>query len=245
MSLLATTALAPGIHALPRFEGADHHLWLVDLDAYSETQDWLQCSPVERQQASRLRGTGQATRYLAGRHALRCVLASGTGLSPAALHYRLNAFGKPELESAAGLHFNLGHSNGWALIGVRRAGPIGVDIERYSPLPDLEGLASSHLSTAEQSEWCALAGPARSTAFFRAWTRKEACLKALGTGLSIAPHLVDVGSGPRPRQPVIVWQGFDCGLQVRDIDLAPHLVAAVAYCDPETAARAQAHALAQ
>lgn len=244
MSLLATTAWAPGIHALPRVEGADHHLWLVDLDSYSKDQDWQLCSPVERQQASRLRGAGQATRYLAGRHALRCVLASSTGMSPETLHYRLNAFGKPELESAAGLHFNLSHSHGWALIGLRRAGPIGVDIERYSPLPDQEELAASHLSRAEQGEWRALADPARSTGFFRAWTRKEACLKALGTGLSIAPHLVDVGGGPRPRQPAITWQGLDCGLQVRDIDLTPQLAAAVACCDPDTAARAQAHSLA-
>ena len=77
---------------------------------------------------------------------------------------------------------------------------IGVDIERIRPLDDLVGVARSAFSARECSELFSLASSEQQAAFFRVWTRKEAVLKALGTGFSLPSRSFDVsvlpGDGP-------------------------------------------------
>ncbi|MFF1560779.1 4'-phosphopantetheinyl transferase family protein [Streptomyces sp. NPDC058279] len=97
------------------------------------------------------------------------------------------AHGRPALSPPPPpLHYSLSHSGGVALVGVGTR-PLGVDVEK---LPGVEtvDICSKALHPDEQSEIAETeAGDERRQLFGRIWTRKEAFLKGLGTGLSRSP----------------------------------------------------------
>ncbi|WP_245769664.1 4'-phosphopantetheinyl transferase family protein [Streptomyces indicus] len=81
------------------------------------------------------------------------------------------------------LHFSLSHGSGMALIGVSTL-PIGVDVERV-PTSDTARVCFPALHPEEQSELSAGAQAGiDAISFGQLWTRKEAYLKGLGTGLA-------------------------------------------------------------
>ena len=82
------------------------------------------------------------------------------------------------------------------MISVAEGVPIGVDVELQRAVPDALALAARNFTPAEYADLRSLEGPERDVAFLRCWTRKEACLKAIGCGLSIEPRLVEVGQTP-------------------------------------------------
>ncbi|GAB3667584.1 4'-phosphopantetheinyl transferase family protein [Streptomyces sparsus] len=99
----------------------------------------------------------------------------------------------------APLHFSLSHSNGLALFGIATE-PVGVDVEKL-PGDETVELCSPALHRAERAELAALAPDERRRAFGRLWTRKEAYLKGIGTGLSrdlAADYLGESGATAPP-----------------------------------------------
>jgi 4'-phosphopantetheinyl transferase len=111
-----------------------------------------------------------------GRSDVHAVLGRYTD---AALDFAFSPTGKPWLPAAPYLKFNLSHSKGAALVAVALEVEVGVDIERYRPLPDHHAIASRFFPP---SEAAAHQGEDERD-FFRRWTRIEAMLKALGLGL--------------------------------------------------------------
>ena len=98
---------------------------------------------------------------------------------------------KPYISSNAvhGLRVNLSHTDGLAAVVMGLGGEVGIDVERvgHAAMPSEEML--DLLAPPERD--LLQGGSARERSFLRFWTRKEACLKALGLGLSIAPRDVD------------------------------------------------------
>ena len=142
-------------------------------------------------------------RFLARRGLLRLVLSAYAKIPPAELAFRNTEYGKPELvdsQNHDGLQFNTSHSHGMALVTVSRGRAVGVDVEWIRPLPDLEALIETCLSTDEQRQIAACSGGRRREAFFNCWTCKEAVLKVRGQGLSAplttVPLTLD-GAAPR------------------------------------------------
>jgi 4'-phosphopantetheinyl transferase len=88
--------------------------------------------------------------------------------------------------SDAPFDLSLAHSGEYAAIAFSRCGAVGVDIEALSPLSESEErrLAGFSLAESEYAQWCQAAPALRSQLLTRAWTRKEAVLKALGLGLA-------------------------------------------------------------
>ena len=83
------------------------------------------------------------------------------------------------------MHFNLSHSDQWALVAVSRGGAVGVDIEKRRPLADVLRLARTAFSPNELRALRAVAPAEQEEAFFAGWTRKEAYIKARGDRLSL------------------------------------------------------------
>ncbi|MEV1026098.1 4'-phosphopantetheinyl transferase superfamily protein [Streptomyces sp. NPDC050264] len=139
--------------------------------------------------------------------------------------------GRPVLESPdAPVHFSLSHSNGMALIGVSTV-PIGVDVEKV-PTAETARVCTPALHPDEQEE---LAGESAGVVEFgQLWTRKEAYLKGLGTGLG-RPLAADYLGGDPARRPDS-WE-------VIDVPCGPQHVAAVALHDT-VRARVRVHWLA-
>jgi 4'-phosphopantetheinyl transferase len=154
------------------------HVWRVALGHPRPTHSF---SPDELARLERIRHPRTRREFARARSALRHLLSLYLGApAPAFSH---NAYGKPELPSPAGLHFNVSHSGDWAMIALARD-PVGVDVEDHRRSSDL-GLLARHSFAPDELDLPDLTTPDGRRAFFHVWSRKEAYIKALGMGLSL------------------------------------------------------------
>jgi 4'-phosphopantetheinyl transferase len=203
--------------------------WLHRLDRSPAEAELATLSRTEIDRARRFAFERDRRRYLAAHCALRARLAASTGLPAQALQFVEGPHGKPRLQDAPGCAFNLAHSEDLALIGIGTDGTeIGVDVEVLRTIDDAEPLAQRLFTPGEYLSWTALPQPARRAGFLRLWTRKEACLKAVGAGLSIAPASVAAGLQPDQAMVELCWAGGQARIELRSIDVGPDAVAAVA-----------------
>jgi 4'-phosphopantetheinyl transferase len=165
-------------------------------------------SPDETARASRFHFEKHRTRFVRCRSALRCLLGDYLGAQAAEVRFEYLANGKPQLapqQNPRALHFNVSHSGNIALIAVGSELSLGVDIEKIRDDVDAAALAERFFSPRERAGLRALPAHLRVPGFYACWTRKEAFLKATGTGLSfpladfsvtthpdLHPHLEDV-----------------------------------------------------
>jgi 4'-phosphopantetheinyl transferase len=152
-------------------------------------------SADEMAQAARFVDPRHGERYVVAHGRLRQLLAEALGLAPETIEFAAGPHGKPELADAAvnsALQFNLSHSGDLGLVGWSRHGHIGVDVEVWRAMRDAGALVRRFFSAVEIRTWEALPAAAREEAFFNLWTRKEAYIKALGRGLSLALDSFDV-----------------------------------------------------
>jgi len=144
--------------------------------------------------------------FVGGRWLLRTVLATLAGVDARSLDLRAGAHGKLFLagHERLAVSFNLSHSGELATLALAHGRRIGIDIEADRLLTDDALLARRILGPRERKRFEALPESARSAALLATWTRKEAVLKAMGTGilggLSSVEVLADavVGPGPSP-----------------------------------------------
>jgi len=208
--------------AAPQLAAGEIHLWWIDLD--DSAADPAALSAAERARAARLQLIHDQRRHVAAHAARRAILARYVGVAAAALEFVADAAGKPALD--ADKHgrrapvFNLSHSDRHAALAIAREGRIGVDLELARPDPQ-RALLLELLAPGERAAAGALDDAAFSSAFHVAWTRKEACLKALGSGFSVHPSRVDAGieSGPR-----VVMLAADDAPAAADSQLPVHVV---------------------
>jgi 4'-phosphopantetheinyl transferase len=119
--------------------------------------------------------------FLVARAGLRLILAAYLNISPATIPIYLEERGKPYIDIKEQLHFNVSHSNN-IVVAAFSDHQIGIDVEYCRRSIDFVPVMRRFFSSEEQQEWSRLdSSPA---AFFRAWTRKEAFLKATGEGIA-------------------------------------------------------------
>ena len=187
------------------------HLWSVDLDrdAAALAKLVLLLSRAERQRASKFLRTNDRNRFIVRRAMLRTILARYLRTEPRDVRFQTGEFGKPSLSDSHrnNLTFNVSRSEHMALVALARSTDVGVDLERVRPLPDLELLIRNSLSDAERCRIQSLSGSLRFEHFYRYWTCKEACLKALAVGLNREPYTVEIS-----------WSdaGSDCRAELKD-----------------------------
>ncbi|MEO3872002.1 4'-phosphopantetheinyl transferase superfamily protein [Nonomuraea sp. B12E4] len=207
------------------------HLWPIPLAEVREGDSawrgpgraaWEELAPDERARALRTRDPRARARYVAARSRLRRTLASYLGVEPGAVRLRRGRHGKPEL-AGDGPRFNLSHSGDVALLAVSATRDVGVDVERVRHDMDVVRLAHRFFTP---GEYALVRGAERPPdAFARLWTRKEACVKALGGTLfqGLAAPIAG-GGGTR----VVVKPGGGGALRVTDLHAPEGFAAAVA-----------------
>jgi 4'-phosphopantetheinyl transferase len=213
---------------------APFDLWLADLHAPLAQQQLASLSDAERERAARFVFERDRRRYLAAHCALRQLLSARTGTPAAALTFREGPFGKPSLSHEPRCAFNMSHSEDVALIAMADAGEsgeIGVDVEMLRPMLDAIALARQNFSVSECDELAATKPGGQALAFLLGWTRKEACLKAIGSGLSIAPNIFTAGLTMEPRSVQIATPEGTAHLQVHSFRHGPELVGSLARID--------------
>jgi len=165
----------------------DLHIWQVSLhqspDQVARLAKFL--SEDEQVRAARFRRERDRLHFISGRGWLREVLGRYLAIAPDHIQFGYGVHGKPFVNHAPELQFNMSHGHELALYAIGRDRPVGIDVEYVRrPVADLEDLARRFFSKREHATLLALPPPQRVKAFFRGWTCKEAYLKAIGTGLS-------------------------------------------------------------
>jgi len=141
-------------------------------------------SDGERARANRFVFARDRARFVIGRGALRNILGRYVDRSASAIRFRYGAYGKPRLIDDNGVSFNLSHSGRYGLLAVALIPRIGIDLEKIRDIAEMSSLAKRCFSSGEQALISQGDHATRSERFFQIWTRKEACVKATGMGLS-------------------------------------------------------------
>ena len=140
-------------------------------------------SPQRREQALRYTHIFGQFCCLKSYELLTALLAS----TPYTLHstpsFLYNEHGAPYLED--GPYFSISHCKQGIAVVVSDQ-PVGIDIEGMRKVDD--GLVHKTMNTQEQAQIAAAANPEQE--FIRLWTRKEAYVKMLGTGIISDMHQI-------------------------------------------------------
>jgi len=174
-----------GLGLMGRRLPAPFALWLIDVPEALDPRLPACLSDEEKVRADRFRDEFLARRYRAAHGALRLLADSLFAIPTGQQHYAANAHGKPGLRDFPRMHCSLSYGGRRVLVGWSLDRAIGVDLEPMRTLPDARDLAELHFTPAERTRLSQVEDLHR--AFLTAWVRKEACVKALGSGLTIAP----------------------------------------------------------
>lgn len=205
----------------------------VDVWSVSLAVDGVGCdtlSAAERDRRDLLSGDDRL-RFERRHAALREIVSRYVGASPADVPLVAGQGEKPRLVDRS-FALSLADAEDLALVAVARA-RVGVDVEPLGDLPlaELDDLAAFTLSDRERDAWRTAADPL--LAYQRAWTRKEAYLKAIGEGLD--RHMaveVEVSAGSEPPRLLGVAGQAVTGWTLMDLDPASGFVGALAIEHP-------------
>lgn len=135
----------------------------------------------EQAKAARYYQTTDRQRYVLQHSLLRLLLGRYLSIDPTGLSFTVNANKKPYLNGITqSCYFNISHSGDEMLLAVGDK-ELGIDIEQINTHFEYRDIAAQYFSGEELEFINASANPAQ--AFFLLWTRKEALLKACGTGI--------------------------------------------------------------
>lgn len=159
------------------------HVWLANLSSADAAS--ALSSQERRRQAGFARPVDGA-RWAAARDILRRLLGAYTSHDPSALVLATGSGGKPFLAGDPGppLRFNLTHSGPVALFAFAPEAEVGIDVELAPRGPHSARIARRLFGPEEAERLEALAPEEREREFLLAWTRYEARVKCLGTGIA-------------------------------------------------------------
>jgi 4'-phosphopantetheinyl transferase len=209
------------------------HVWRIALNPDDEVVVRLGAtlSSDEVERADRFRGPMLRRRFVVGRAALRSVLAGYLEAEPERLTFVYGVRGKPRLaEVGEGLEFNLSHTEDLALFAITRGMAVGIDVERLRPMDDAGQIISRYFTPREQAEFFNYPQQERPAAFFRAWTRKEALLKATGDGLASLADTYEVPLAVAGAERMSFGDDTEAVRRwtLHDLDVGPEYLAALA-----------------
>ncbi|HEY9677239.1 MAG TPA: 4'-phosphopantetheinyl transferase superfamily protein [Drouetiella sp.] len=141
---------------------------------------------AELERAARFKRNADGEKFKIARGTLRCILGAALKVNPETIEFETGKFGKPTLKDFPALHFNLSHCDRYMLIALSSDAPVGVDVEQHNRTTNVDAIARKHFSESENLLLQEKTGQTRLHLFFDIWTKKEAVVKSLGTGISQA-----------------------------------------------------------
>lgn len=154
-------------------------------DAARDAEDWRLLDNDERMRWVAFPHERERWRFLCSHAGLRRRLGLWLGAAPQSLHFEIAAGGKPWLPAWPDADFSLSHSAEWSALALVRSRTVrvGNDIEAVRPI-DAPLTLARHALPRESTALATLPPTCQAQGVLRAWTGKEAVLKALGTGLA-------------------------------------------------------------
>jgi 4'-phosphopantetheinyl transferase len=186
---------------MPGLESGDVHVWRANISSWQarETAFHQLLDPAEQRRAMRFHFEKDRLQFVVTHGLTRILLGHYAQCSPSRLHFSHGIAGKPTLASPDAtptIEFNLSHSADWMVLAVAPNSPVGVDVERWSVDVEFTDLIQRFFSPAERREFAALQPSDQCAGFFACWSRKEAYIKAIGTGVSEGLDHFDVSVAP-------------------------------------------------
>jgi phosphopantetheinyl transferase len=178
---------ATGVLAPPRVGVYIADIGSFNLESLRRPSVLEQLSSTQRQELAAMVSPKRRGQFVASRVLVRrALLAWGGGIADG-WTLAAEASGRPYVRSHSNdlspPAISLSHSGRFALCALCDRGRIGVDVEEMR-LRDIDGLAREAFAPTEIVRFEAQAAGAGLRAFYQLWTLKEACSKALGTGLA-------------------------------------------------------------
>lgn len=169
-------------------------------------------------------------RFVARRRVVKYLLAALHECKPSEIAFSVNTYGKPSITNSPYV-FNTSSSGDSLLVAVGRhseVGDLGVDLETLRPMPDALLIAQQFFSAEEAAELGFLSGDELQRAFFNCWTRKEALVKAFGSGLSFELNRFSVSMLPQEPARILQMDGEASTWHLHGWTPTPRHVAALA-----------------
>jgi 4'-phosphopantetheinyl transferase len=159
-------------------------LFKIDLYSYYDLVPELitYLNVEELQRAQNYHFEKDRNQFIICRSLLKLILAKHSHLPVTQINVEIDANNKPYLSSNKLVCFNVSHAKGYALIAVNDNHPIGVDIEYLNNNFDFSEIMPDIYSPLEIET--VLNATDKTHVFYTFWTRKEAIVKATGTGIS-------------------------------------------------------------
>lgn len=196
---------------LPSDPLSEDHVHVIAVALEARESDWEILSVDEAARARRFVVRDKQDQFVSARAALRRVLGTQLGRRPEEVVLALGRHGKPALPDGA-LEFNLSHSERGALLALLlKPAPgdrLGVDLEYCARGRRFEALIRRFFHPLERAALAHIAGAGEEADFYRVWVRKEAYVKAIGTGLTFSSRRFQVTvDSSAPRLVASEWQG--------------------------------------
>jgi len=189
-----------------RLSDNDCDVWLCRLSEFFNREDifFEMLSDEEKSRAERFKFDIHRSRFIASHGFTRCVLGLYLSINARELTYKKGKQGKPYISNSnnSNIQFNLSHTEDIAILALTQGVDTGIDIECNKRKTDWQGIVSRFFTASEQQALFLLPEEQQRDAFFQLWTRKEAYMKVLGTGLSLAP--TEFSLTVPPKKPALV-----------------------------------------
>ena len=180
-------------------------VWICRAAQWTGKRDvfFSELSPEEQKRALRFKFSEHKDRFVIFHGFMRRVLGSYLAFEASRLVFKTAEKGKPYLASpdnkTCPLNFNLSHTEDIALLAVSSGQEVGIDIEHRQRTSDWQGIARRFCTPEEQDALFLIEGMAEQReAFYDLWTRKEAYMKVLGSGLALSPTQFNLTVAPQP-----------------------------------------------
>jgi 4'-phosphopantetheinyl transferase len=173
-------------------------VWIAQVSKARDSLFFLEpCLDLrDRERAARFRFPEDRARFVLGRGLLRKCLGHYLQQAPGTIELALTDLGRPILPQDETIQFSISHTHDLVAVALTARARIGIDLEYRQSHWDLPELAKRIFSEEDLRLFQALPGNEAPTAFFRAWTRKEAYLKARGEGIAEGLRQISVSLGP-------------------------------------------------
>jgi 4'-phosphopantetheinyl transferase len=148
------------------------------------------------ERAARFRFPADRARFVLGRGMLRKCLGHYLERPPESVELGYTELGRPVFPADDKIQFSISHTQDLVALAVTDGAHIGIDLEAVQPQVDLFELAERVFSSEDLALFQAHPSGEKLAAFYRAWTRKEAYLKARGEGIAEGLQRISVSMDP-------------------------------------------------
>lgn len=207
------------------------HIWRLPLKQEGANLLWDLLSIDEQQRAQRFVRSQDQDKYVQVRGTLRCLLGQYLQVSGKTLCFDYGDYGKPQLVSSFNslkLQFNVSHSHELAVIAITQTTAVGIDIEQVNPQAKYIDISQRFFSAAEHEVLLKQPIEQQCRTFFQLWTRKEACVKAMGGSIAQALDQINVAQGLNQTRAAIEVQEEPHQLFLHNLFPDPNFAGAIA-----------------